>query len=159
MDNIKISVVVPVYNEASVFGAFHKRLKGMLEGVTKDFEILYVDDGSTDATPDLIRAEAAADPRSKYISFSRNFGHQVAVSAGLEFVRGDAVIVLDGDLQDPPEVVLRMIEKWRGGVTSSTESAKPARKAFFSRHVTFFFTGCCRAWPTSRFPRIRAIFV
>jgi dolichol-phosphate mannosyltransferase len=95
-----VSVVAPMYEEQDTASAFVNRAREALEGV--DFELILVDDGSTDGTGERLRALAAADERVKLITLSRNFGHQAALSAGLEHARGDVVAMIDGDLQDPP---------------------------------------------------------
>ncbi len=111
-----ISVVVPCYNEEAVLPETHRRLTSALEAVGGvRFEVVYADDGSQDATPDLLRALQAADPRVRVVRLSRNFGHQLAVSAGLEHAAGDAVVVIDADLQDPPEVIGELVARWREG--------------------------------------------
>lgn len=111
-----ISVVVPCYNEEAVLPETHRRLVSALEGIEGvRFEVVYADDGSQDATPDLLRELQAADPRVRVVRFSRNFGHQLAVSAGLEHAAGDAVVVIDADLQDPPEVIGEFVARWRAG--------------------------------------------
>ena len=102
-----VSVVVPVCNEESNVPPFRERLTAALAG--HDFECIFVDDGSTDATPALVRDIAREDPRVKLVSLSRNFGHQAAIFAGLTFARGACVAVLDGDLQDPPELIPEMV--------------------------------------------------
>ena len=111
-----ISVVVPVYNESEVIDVFHKRAKaalGALEGL--DHEIVYVDDGSSDDSYQKLSRLASGDPRVRVIRFSRNFGHQIAITAGIDHARGDAVVAIDADLQDPPEVIRDMVNKWRDG--------------------------------------------
>jgi polyisoprenyl-phosphate glycosyltransferase len=110
-----LSVVVPCANEEEVLGETHHRLTGALAAVGMDFEILYVDDGSSDATLERLREIGRADPRVRVISLSRNFGHQVAITAGMEHAAGDAIVVIDADLQDPPEVIGEFIEKWQDG--------------------------------------------
>src|SRR6202030_885673 len=112
---IGLSIVVPVHNEWSGIDAFMSRLQGVLGGVALNHEIVFVDDGSDDATMEKLIAFRAADPRIKVLSLSRNFGKDVALSAGLEYARGDAVIPIDADLQDPPELIPEMIAKWREG--------------------------------------------
>jgi dolichol-phosphate mannosyltransferase len=109
-----ISIVVPVYDEEEVVPELLRRLleAGKSWGV---YEVIFVDDGSHDKTAALLTEALAANPRLRLISFSRNFGHQVAVTAGLEHARGDAVVVIDGDLQDPPEVIERFVQKWNEG--------------------------------------------
>jgi polyisoprenyl-phosphate glycosyltransferase len=111
-----LSVVVPVYNEAAVIAATHGRIVAVLgDDPALDLEIVYVDDGSRDGSAALLAAIAAADPRVGVVTLSRNFGHQAAVTAGLRQAAGDAVAVMDADLQDPPEVVPAMLAKWREG--------------------------------------------
>lgn len=111
-----LSVVVPCYNEVDVLWETHSRLVGVLGRLTDlDFEIIYVDDGSHDGTADVMRDIQAIDPRVRTIRFSRNFGHQTAVTAGLEHAKGDAVVLIDADLQDPPEVIAEMVARWREG--------------------------------------------
>jgi len=111
-----ISVVVPVYNETEVIEVFHQRIKAALQSVKgHDHEIVYVDDGSSDDSYQKLRRLAAKDPRVKVLKFSRNFGHQIAISAGIDHARGDAVVAIDADLQDPPEVIRDMVTKWHEG--------------------------------------------
>jgi dolichol-phosphate mannosyltransferase len=108
-----LSVVAPVFNEEKVLAEFHRRVGAALEGV--DYELILVDDGSQDSSPQILRELAGSDPRVRVIALSRNFGHQAALSAGLDHARGDAVAWLDSDLQDPPELLREMVEKWREG--------------------------------------------
>ena len=111
-----LSIVVPCFNEAEVLWETHGRLIHALTQLDDlDFEIIYVDDGSRDATPDMLREIQAIDPRARTLRFSRNFGHQTAVTAGLEHASGDAVVLIDADLQDPPEVIGDMVARWREG--------------------------------------------
>ncbi|HEV2705805.1 MAG TPA: glycosyltransferase family 2 protein [Pyrinomonadaceae bacterium] len=111
-----ISVVVPCYNEEPVIRETHRRLRLTLETLTElDHEVVYVDDGSSDATAALLRELQAEDEHVRIVLLSRNFGHQMAVTAGLEHAAGDAVVVIDADLQDPPEVIPEMVERWRDG--------------------------------------------
>jgi glycosyltransferase involved in cell wall biosynthesis len=108
-----LSVVAPMHNEEGNLRAFYERVCATLEGT--EFELVLADDGSRDATPAILAELAAADDRVKVITLSRNFGHQAAITAGLDHARGDAVVMMDGDLQDPPEVLPAMVEKWRAG--------------------------------------------
>ena len=111
-----LSIVVPCYNEDAVLWELHRRLVAVFEQIhDTSFEIIYTDDGSHDQTPDILRQFQASDPRVRVVLLSRNFGHQIAVTAGLEHASGDAVVIIDADLQDPPEVVPEMIERWRDG--------------------------------------------
>jgi polyisoprenyl-phosphate glycosyltransferase len=111
-----VSIVVPCYNEEAVLGEFHARLTSVLDQ-TGDFngEIIFVDDGSNDQTGELLQQLQTRDNRVRVVLLSRNFGHQIAVTAGLEHAAGDAVVIIDADLQDPPEVIPEMIERWRDG--------------------------------------------
>lgn len=110
-----LSVVVPCYNEEAVIEETHRRLSKSLEHLGDPFEIVYVDDGSRDRTLSMLRLIQAKDESVRVISFSRNFGHQIAVSAGLDHAQGDAIVLIDADLQDPPELIGTMLEKWREG--------------------------------------------
>ena len=110
-----LSVVVPCANEEAVLPETNLRLIAALEAITPNFEIIYVDDGSTDSTPDLLREMQLHENRIRAIRFSRNFGHQLAITAGLEHARGDAVVIIDADLQDPPEVIREFFQKWLDG--------------------------------------------
>jgi polyisoprenyl-phosphate glycosyltransferase len=109
-----LSVVAPVYNEEATVAAFYERVSTALEGVP--LEIVLVDDGSKDGTEKIVDDLAANDPRVRVVHLSRNFGHQTALTAGLDHARGDAVVMLDADLQDPPEVINDLLAKWREGV-------------------------------------------
>jgi len=109
------SVVVPVYNEQACVDAMIARLSAVFQAVAGDYEIIFVNDGSRDGTLAALQRAALADPHVKYLSFSRNFGHQVALSAGIDHAAGDAVISLDGDLQHPPELIPTLIEHWHRG--------------------------------------------
>jgi len=111
-----LSIVVPCYNEEAVLGELHRRLISVVDQVSgSDCEIVYVDDGSDDQTASMLRQLQSDEPRVRVVSLSRNFGHQLAVTAGLEHATGDAVVIIDADLQDPPEVIPEMIARWRDG--------------------------------------------
>lgn len=109
-----LSVVAPMFEEEEIVARFAERVAAALDGV--DYELILVDDGSQDRTADAMAAAATADPRVKVITLARNFGHQPALTAGLDHARGDAVVMLDGDLQDPPEVIPEMLDHWRNGI-------------------------------------------
>ena len=111
----ELSVVVPVYNEQESVPELYRRLTAALSGVVKSFEVVLVDDGSSDSTWEIIRELAARDGRVKGLSFSRNFGHQMAFTAGLDHAGGDAVVIMDADLQDPPELLPELVARWRDG--------------------------------------------
>jgi dolichol-phosphate mannosyltransferase len=112
-DPALISVVAPVYDEIETLPEFHRRLTAALAG--ERYELVLVDDGSTDGTGELLEQLAASDPRVRPVHLSRNFGHQAAVTAGLEAARGAAAVTIDADLQDPPEVIPKLLERWREG--------------------------------------------
>jgi polyisoprenyl-phosphate glycosyltransferase len=114
-DRPMLSVVVPCANEEQVLRETNLRLIAALEQISSNFEIVYVDDGSTDSTPELLRELGLQESRIRVVRFSRNFGHQVAITAGLEHTRGDAVAIIDADLQDPPEVIREFFDKWTEG--------------------------------------------
>ena len=111
----KISVIVPCYNEQAVLPKLFARLGAVAATWNCDYEIICVDDGSRDHTWEILKAQNQKDSRWRCLCFARNFGHQTAVSAGLHFAVGDAVVVIDADLQDPPEEISRLLEKWREG--------------------------------------------
>ncbi|MGH2859478.1 MAG: glycosyltransferase family 2 protein [Solirubrobacteraceae bacterium] len=108
-----LSVVAPVYNEDALIDEFYARVRTALHGIP--FELVLVDDGSSDGTPMKLEALAAADPRVRVVYLARNFGHQTALTAGLDHAAGDAVVMLDADLQDPPELIPTMLDHWRAG--------------------------------------------
>lgn len=111
----EISVIVPLYNEELVIGEMHKQLTRVMQQTGLAYEIVMVNDGSRDRTPEMAREICAADKNVKLIDFSRNFGHQFAITAGMDRCSGQAVVVIDADLQDPPEVIPEMIRKWQEG--------------------------------------------
>jgi dolichol-phosphate mannosyltransferase len=128
-----LSVVIPCYNEQEVIAETVKRLKVFCAGLQDlDVELIFVDDGSRDQTRLQLSAFSAQDPRIKLIGFARNFGHQIAVTAGIDAAHGDAVVLIDADLQDPPEVIHQMIAKWREGydVVYGTRTDRPGESAF-----------------------------
>lgn len=112
---MKISTIVPVYNEADNLPLLHQRLTAVLQQLSPNYELVFVNDGSRDGSMRILRELAATDPRVIYLDFSRNFGHQVAVSAGLDHCTGDAIVVIDADLQDPPEVIAELYAKMQEG--------------------------------------------
>jgi glycosyltransferase involved in cell wall biosynthesis len=109
------SVVAPVYNEEQLIAEFCRRVIAALEPLGEPFELILVNDGCRDRSPDIMRELHQRDPRIKVINFSRNFGHQIAITAGTDYATGRAVIVIDSDLQDPPEVIPDLIARWREG--------------------------------------------
>src|SRR3954469_10772938 len=118
MPRPELSLIIPIFNEEEVLPELHRRLSEVmseLEQSVRSWEVVFIDDGSKDESLRLLKAMAAAEPRFKLLSFSRNFGHQLAITAGIDYAEGDAVVIIDADLQDPPEVVKEMIAKWREG--------------------------------------------
>lgn len=109
------SVVGPVYDEVETLRNFYDRVRATMEAIGEPWELVLVDDGSADGSSDIIRDLALEDSRVRPVLFSRNFGHQIAVTAGLDFSRGRAVVIIDSDLQDPPELISELAEKWREG--------------------------------------------
>ncbi|HNS63519.1 MAG TPA: glycosyltransferase family 2 protein [Anaerolineaceae bacterium] len=109
------TIIAPVFNEKESLPFLYQRVKEVMDSTGEPWELVLVDDGSRDGSTDEIRSLAAHDKRVRPVIFARNFGHQIAVTAGLDYSRGQAVVIIDADLQDPPEVILEMIQKWREG--------------------------------------------
>lgn len=126
-----VSVVVPIYNEEELIVRFHEAVAGALTGVVDDWEVVYVNDGSTDSSLELLKGLQSIDSHVVVVELSRNWGHMGAISAGLQTARGRAVILMDGDFQDPPEVLPELIEAWRDGaevVVAVRRSRQESRK-------------------------------
>jgi dolichol-phosphate mannosyltransferase len=113
--SIELTVIAPIFNEEDCLEILYERIKEVLDGAGISWELVLVNDGSTDHSNKIIRELAVKDDRVRPVIFARNFGHQIAVTAGLDYSRGDSVVIIDADLQDPPEVILEMFEKWREG--------------------------------------------
>ncbi len=111
----RFSIVAPAYNEEEVLPEFYRRVRDVMDALGEPWELILVNDGSRDNTLAVMRELHEKDPRVKVVSFSRNFGHQLAITAGIDYASGDAVVIIDADLQDPPEVIPELIEKWRDG--------------------------------------------
>lgn len=109
------SFVIPIYNEESTLPELRRRVADFLDVIDVQSEVILVDDGSRDKSIDLMHEISSADPRFKCVELSRNYGHQIAITAGMDYASGDAIIIMDADLQDPPEVVGQMIDKWKEG--------------------------------------------
>lgn len=114
-DQIRYSIVAPNFNESASVEPFYQRIKATMDDLGEPWELVWVDDGSTDGSTDKIRLLGEQDPHVRPVIFARNFGHQIAVTAGLDYSRGQAVIIMDSDLQDPPEVIPDLISKWKEG--------------------------------------------
>lgn len=115
MNEITFTIIAPIYNELENIPELYPRVRDVMEQTGEPWELILVDDGCTDGSTEVIRKLAENDPRVRPVIFARNFGHQIAVSAGIDYSRGQAVIIIDADLQDPPEVILDLIAKWREG--------------------------------------------
>jgi dolichol-phosphate mannosyltransferase len=128
-----------MFNEESTAERFYERVCAALEGVP--FELVVVDDGSTDGTPVILDRLAASDPRVRVVYLSRNFGHQTAITAGLDHARGDAVVMIDADLQDPPEAILDLLERWRAGadVVYAVRSSRTGETRFKVTTARWFY--------------------
>lgn len=140
--NERLSILVPMYNEAEVLPLFFERIRAVLDDVGLDYEIVCVNDGSTDETLELIRGYAAEDRRVKVVSFSRNFGKEAAMSAAVDYATGDAGIPIDADLQDPPELIHQMIEKWREGyeVVYARRASRKTDSLLKRKSAQWFYT-------------------
>lgn len=139
----KISVVIPMYNEEEVAKTSYLRIKKILEELAQyDYEIIFVDDGSEDGTLKLLQEMAQENEKVKIISFARNFGHQAAVTAGIKYVTGDAIVIIDADLQDPPELLPEMIALWEEGneVIYGQRKSRKGESAFKLLTAKMFYT-------------------
>ncbi|MBU5264508.1 glycosyltransferase family 2 protein [Bacillus atrophaeus] len=138
--HIQYSIVVPVYNEELVIQETYQRLKEVMDRTKENYELLFVNDGSRDRSVEILREHSLIDPRVKVIDFSRNFGHQIAITAGMDYAQGNAIVVIDADLQDPPELILDMIEKWKEGY-NVVYAVRTKRKGetFFKKQTAAIF--------------------
>jgi dolichol-phosphate mannosyltransferase len=136
-----ISIVVPCFNEEAVIGITQSRLSTVLRTLPVAYEILYVNDGSRDRTLALLKDIHANDERVRVVGFSRNFGHQIAVTAGIDHARGDAIVIIDADLQDPPELIGEMVAKWREGfdVVYGKRTERAGESAFKVATARWFY--------------------
>jgi glycosyltransferase involved in cell wall biosynthesis len=152
-DAILYSIVIPVYNEAEVLPSLYNRLTRVMEGLVEPYEIIFVNDGSRDDSTALLRDFQDRDARVKFLSFSRNFGHQIAITAGLDYSSGQAAVVMDADLQDPPEVIPRLIEQWRKGYDIVfAVRAKRQGEGFFKRATAALFYRLFRRMAATEIP-------
>ena len=145
MDGPVLSLVLPLFNEEATIPELDRRLRAFLadvgSGVGESWEVIFVNDGSRDRSPALLKELAKAEPRYKVLSLARNFGHQMAITAGLDRANGEAVVVMDADLQDPPEVVRQMVAKWREGydVVFGVRSRRLGESAFKKLTAALFY--------------------
>ncbi len=136
----KYSLIVPVYNEEETIPELYHRISAVMDRLDDQVELILINDGSRDRSIEMIRELHQHDRRICYLSFARNFGHQIAVTAGLKFARGEIVVVLDADLQDPPELIPDMVEKWRQGyqVVYATRTQR-IKESWFKRFTAYVF--------------------
>jgi dolichol-phosphate mannosyltransferase len=141
VETVKYSIVIPIYNEEESFPALVKRLREVMDQLDGPTEIVLVDDGSKDASYDLMTQVNAEDLRFKIVQLSRNFGHQIAITAGMDVASGQAVIVMDADLQDPPEVILQMAQRWQEGyeVVYAVRERRDGETLFKRKTATIFY--------------------
>jgi polyisoprenyl-phosphate glycosyltransferase len=139
--NPTISIIAPVYNELGNLDELYRRICEVMEGAGESWEMVLVDDGSSDGSSDIIRRLGEQDERIRPVIFARNFGHQIAVTAGLDYSRGDAAVIIDADLQDPPEVILEMMASWRAGnqVVYAVRSEREGETWFKKMTASLFY--------------------
>jgi polyisoprenyl-phosphate glycosyltransferase len=138
--DIRYSIVIPVYNEEAVLAQTYQRLKQVMSTTGEQYDLIFVDDGSSDHSVILIKELCGLDPSVKLISFSRNFGHQIAITAGMDYAEGSAIVVIDADLQDPPELILQMIAKWKEGYEVVYAKRKQRNgETFFKKKTAHLF--------------------
>ncbi|MFE0620085.1 glycosyltransferase family 2 protein [Priestia aryabhattai] len=143
---VKYSIVVPVYNEEEVIHETYRRLTEVMRSMKEAYELLFVNDGSRDRTAEIIKEYSEQDPAVVLLDFARNFGHQIAITAGMDYARGEAVVVIDADLQDPPELILEMIEKWKQGFdVVYAKRTKRKGETYFKKQTAAMFYRFLRA--------------
>lgn len=150
-----ISVILPVYYEEEVLPETYRRMTKVMQGMTgTDYELVFVNDGSRDKTLEMLREISSKDSHVAVVSFSRNFGHQVAITAGMDYARGDAVVVIDADLQDPPELIPEMVQRWSEGWQVVHAKRKKRRgESVFKRWTAGLFYRFIDALSEIRLPR------
>lgn len=136
-----LTIVIPVYNEEAVIPELHRRLTAVAQDLGVSYELLFVNDGSHDRSVELLRELAVRDEHVHVLDFARNFGHQIAITAGMDHAQGEAVVVIDADLQDPPELIGRMLEKWREGydVVYAVRERREGDTVFKRATAAFFY--------------------
>lgn len=139
-NNIQLSIVVPVFNEEEIIETLVARMVSAAESVTPDYEIIFVNDGSRDKSLEKLKAACFNNARLHFISFSRNFGHQIAITAGMDHTRGEAIVTIDGDLQDPPELIREMYDEYRKGFkVVYAKRSKRKGETYFKRTTAKIF--------------------
>ena len=138
--DIRYSIIIPVYNEEAVIDQTYRRLKQVMDSTREPYELIFVNDGSCDRTTAIIKDFIDQDNAVKLITFSRNFGHQIAITAGMDYASGAAIVVIDADLQDPPELILEMIAKWKEGFdVVYAKRTKRKGETFFKKQTARLF--------------------
>ena len=151
----RYSLVIPIFNEEAVLPLLIRRIKALLDQLDGPSEAIFVDDGSRDTSAIYLREMAATDPRIRLIELSRNFGHQIAITAGMDAADGDAVIVMDADLQDPPEVMLDLIAKWKEGyeIVYARRIRREGETLFKRADGEAVLPACCDSLTSVHIPR------
>lgn len=136
-----LSVIVPIYNEEAVIPELYRRMTGVLDGIGESWEMVCINDGSRDRSLEMLIELHDQDPRIKLVNFSRNFGHQIAITAGMDYAQGSAVVIIDADLQDPPELIAEMMAKWREGydVVYAVRAERRGESAFKLFTASLFY--------------------
>jgi len=136
----QLSIIIPIFNEEQILQELFQRLTDAARSISSDYELIFVNDGSKDKSIDILKQFAKQDKNVKYIDFSRNFGHQIAVTAGLDFSSGQAVVIIDGDLQDPPELIPEMYKKYKEGYPVVYAKRKERKgETLFKKHTAKLF--------------------
>lgn len=145
-EKVDYSIVIPVYNEEEVIEHTYERLKTVMQSSDGNYELLFINDGSKDRSVDILLQLSEQDKTIKIVDFSRNFGHQIAITAGMDYASGNAIVIIDADLQDPPELILEMIQKWKEGY-DVVYAKRTARKGetFFKKQTASAFYRTLRA--------------
>lgn len=147
-----VSIVVPAFNEQENIPLFIDAISKSLHGIESDYEIIFVNDGSTDDSLKLLRGLATEDKRVKYISFSRNFGQQAAITAGIDHAGGDAIITMDADLQDPPQLIPEMLNAWKAGNDVVLMRRTRRHEGFFKRNTARMYYKLLNNFSDHKFP-------
>lgn len=154
MSSIVCSIIIPMYNEEEVIKETYYRLKKVMDQSNQSYELLFVNDGSRDRSAEIITELAQTDKNIRLIDFSRNFGHQIAVTAGMDYAQGRTIVIIDADLQDPPEVIPQMLEKWHEGYdVVYGKRIKRHGETFFKKFTAFLFYRILGALTDGNIPR------
>ena len=150
-----LSLIVPVFNEEDVIDVSFARMDAAMRALPYEYEIIYVNDGSRDTTMAHLRSIAAENPQVRVLSFSRNFGHQLAVTAGMDAARGDALVIIDVDLQDPPEIIAELVKAWENGADIAYgKRLKREGETIFKKFTAFCYYRLLSAMSAYPIPQI-----